>query len=212
MKIVSKFKDYYDHVANILGVDETLRYERGPVEPGMYNGVGYPETMIEIPVDRATIDKFNAARTPREQTMLPYLRQSDLRAWLYVGGKTMILNREVTKWHGHLPVEFSPFWVDRRIDTPEWIDYFANSFAEIPVFIVYTVQTYNMALRISNGAPVLSENGVPKFIPAMEAYSAIQTWLENKRTRDDEPIPAASNEIKIVAAGFDKKISFRHRK
>ncbi len=30
MKIVSNTKDYYDHVANILGVDETLRYERLP--------------------------------------------------------------------------------------------------------------------------------------------------------------------------------------
>lgn len=45
MKIVSKTKDYYDHVANILGVDEKLRYERRPFHSAKtYDGtIWYPE-------------------------------------------------------------------------------------------------------------------------------------------------------------------------
>ena len=45
MKIVSKTKDYYDHVANILGVDEKLRFERLPFKADtLYDGTKiYPE-------------------------------------------------------------------------------------------------------------------------------------------------------------------------
>ena len=67
MKIVSKTKDYYDHVANILGVDEKLRYERRPFrEEKLYDGSPFFPEFAEFTIPRPVEDDYQAAypKTP----------------------------------------------------------------------------------------------------------------------------------------------------
>ena len=61
MKIVSNTKDYYDHVANILGVDETLRYERLPfVTERMPDGSAFYPDDHDLPITQSVADEYRA--------------------------------------------------------------------------------------------------------------------------------------------------------
>ncbi len=76
MKIVSNTKDYYDHVANILGVDETLRYERLPfVTERLPDGSAFYPDDHDLPITQSVADEYraDAANSRFKDGQIPYL-------------------------------------------------------------------------------------------------------------------------------------------
>lgn len=59
--------------------------------------------------------------------------------------------------------------------------------------------------------PKLSDFGMQKLLPPIEAYIAIERFLQN-HANPAKPIPEMDNNTKIELAGFDKKTSFRKTK
>ena len=58
--------------------------------------------------------------------------------------------------------------------------------------------------------PILFSTYIPKFIDAMEMWNNIYEYISS--LRDKEFTDSRTNDQHIESAGFDKKISFRHRK
>ena len=62
--------------------------------------------------------------------------------------------------------------------------------------------------RIDN--PILYSTYIPKFIDPYEMWNNIYEYISS--LRDKEIVDTRTNEQHIESNGFDKKISFRHRK
>ena len=58
--------------------------------------------------------------------------------------------------------------------------------------------------------PILTETWIPKFISAEDMWNMLYEYISS--LNDKEFTDSRTNDQHIESAGFDKKISFRHRK
>jgi hypothetical protein len=82
-----------------------------------------------------------------------------------------------------------------------------------PVF--KTVAGYGWSQAIEGRVPVLSDFGIASHLSAEQCYQEIAMFISLLKENPDESPeskPPLTNEEKAVAHGFDKRISFRHRK
>ena len=221
MKIVSKTKDYYDHVANILGVDEKLRYERRPFrEEKLYDGSPFFPEFAEFTSPRPVEDDYQAA-----YPKTPFFRQINRTDWmdrrtskaLFVGGRAFTVWSDITGKDQFNNTEYGPRLVREEVECPDWLHGLSFNLCQ-PVFLVVSMQPGHVygrtgKVEVLNMPPNLADMGLPRLLDAFSAYSGIQTWMENMRGVSDalNGIPEADNKIKIQAAGFDLKTSFRKR-
>ncbi len=213
MKIVSKTKDYYDHVANILGVDEKLRYDRRPFRmEKLFDGTPFIPEFTGLPLPRSLGDAYKAAFPAS-----PFFRYANPNArgdWrtlkaLFVGGRAFTALCAPGK-DGIKEDTPGPYLVRAEVECPDWL--FRLSYhLDQPVFLVASMQPGHDKVEVMNMPPNLAEMGLPRLLDAFTAYSTIQTWMENRRSARDplNGIPETDNNIKIQAAGFDLKTSFR---
>lgn len=221
MKIVSKTKDYYDHVANILGVDEKLRYERRPFHSAKtYDGtIWYPE-FAEFTIPRHVEDDYQSA-----YPTTPFFRHVNRSDWrdrrtskaLFVGGRAFTVWSDITGKDEYGDTLYGPRLVREEVECPDWLHGLSFNLCQ-PVFLVVSMQPGHVygrtgKVEVLNMPPNLADMGLPRLLDAFSAYSGIQTWMENMRGVSDalNGIPEADNKIKIQAAGFDLKTSFRKR-
>ena len=221
MKNVSRFKDYYDHVANILGVDETLRYERLPfVTDKMPDGSAFYRDYHDFPIPQSVADEYRAdAAKHRFGKFLPGSDWFDRRTvwYLFVGGNAYTVWKDKLGQDQHGFSILGPALVREQIECPGWL-HGVSMVVGKPVFLLTTMHTKYMhrgenIATVANMPPVLADMGLPRLLDAYMAHSLIQTWVENARAVADalNAPPEADNKIKIQAAGFDLKTSFRKR-
>ena len=220
MKIVSNTKDYYDHVANILGVDETLRYERLPfVTERMPDGSAFYPDDHDLPITQSVADEYRAdaanSRFGRRVLGDVWYDRRTVR-YLFVGGNAYTVWKDEIGMENNTPI-YGPALVREQIECPGWLHGVSMVIGK-PVFLLKAVQTKYMhrganIATVANIPPVLADMGLPRLLDAYTAYSLIQTWAENARVVADalNALPEADNKIKIQAAGFDLKTSFRKR-
>lgn len=220
MKIVSNTKDYYDHVANILGVDETLRYERLPfVTERMPDGSAFYPDDHDLPITQSVADEYraDAANSRFGRRVLGDVWYDRRTVWyLFVGGNAYTVWKDEIGMENNTPI-YGPALVREQIECPGWLHGVSMVIGK-PVFLLKAVHTKYMhrganIATVANIPPVLADMGLPRLLDAFSAYSSIQTWMENMRSVSDalNGIPEADNKIKIQAAGFDLKTSFRNR-
>ena len=218
MIIQSKFKDYYDFVANQYGGgDPKIVYERKRIST----------THIEID------DGF-----PLEDIIL-----ADGIDWRYliVCGKAYIVSRRVAyddnffgigsfnlvseaEMHAAFKKTGRGYWFGGKrdyqigIEKPYLIDLSRKVGA--PVFIIKSIQTpwagHRMGFRCLNifeKCPILAHLGMASLVSPYQMYQDIAYFVGNKlkETPDTNPPVQLSNIQKILKAGFDLKQSFRHR-
>ncbi len=221
MKIVSKTKDYYDHVANILGVDEKLRYERRPFRvEKLYDGSPFIPDTAEFSVPRHVVDDYEKA-----YPKTPFFRQVNRSDWrdrrtskaLFVGGRAFTAWSDITGKDEFGNTLYGPRLAREEVECPDWMHGLSFILCQ-PVFLVtwfrpsYS-QSGESRAEVLNTPPNLADMGLPRRLDAFSVYSSIQTWMENMRSVSDalNGIPEADNKIKIQAAGFDLQTSFRKR-
>lgn len=221
MKIVSKTKDYYDHVANILGVDEKLRYERQPYRVVKLNdGSPFFPEYEEFTIPRTVEDDYREAYPTS-----PFFRQIIRDDWrdrrssqaLFVAGRAFTVWSDITGKDEFNNTTFGPRLARKEVECPDWLHGLSYNLCQ-PVFLVLSLRPGHVYGRtgkvtVLNVPPNLADMGLPRLLDAFSAYSGIQTWMENMRAVGDalNGIPEADNNTKIQAAGFDLKTSFRKR-
>lgn len=206
MKILSKYKDYYDYLTGVWGEDPKLTLDRREfdtielVENAVYfiyignfiiegfcrNGtIHFGEKLKEF----ETVDEYRSNRKEylnkvRINTPIEYSRSYKGRRYGGTHYDTKWVNTLIVEGKGKLTVaECCPIIVQQESPNTSSI-----------------VKTYKY--------PKLEEIGLPSFVDATDVYRMIVEWLA-KRVDETELTTSTTNEQKIENKGFDAKTSFR---
>ena len=180
MKIISKFKDYYDYKVAEYGIDENLVYDR------------------RLPMG------VNIAIPQREWLTLDNAADDEaLHSVLYVGNELVHLFATPSKVYTHdtLIKQLEASRGDNVFnlkDNPPFLD------LKQPLLLIFNrdYRSENRATHYLN----LQELGVyldPDFV-----WQNIAQYLSYLKTQAEQS-PELSNDLKIESKGFDKKHSFR---
>ena len=204
MKILSKYKDFYDYVAGSYGVDEKLILDRRDFQilDPLYLKEGF---LVKL-----------------------YIGGMHYEGYLYNGkfywGEKLF---EIVK--GEIP--YYEKWKNKDIDRKtvyvkgydslgrasgttvmyEGIESDINDRTGVPILLAHPSGTFNPLRNhyfLKN--PRLSDFDFNKMLSGEEVWMLLSNWLSKQK---DKPIiNQQTDKEKIVSKGFDLKQSFRHRK
>lgn len=223
MKIVSQFKDYYDHQAHLYGGgDPKIVYLRNRLKPLVQLGsMHYVEEMlyVDYPVKRDL--RVLQTGLARDSIECKYLCVAG-KYFLCMGNHEL----EVLDPIKH-PIQFGHLTRKRyfsQVQTYETLvgvedpDLVGLSRAVgAPVFVIegyiYDWRTKKTRLTIRTEVPILGDLGLPAIYPAEQLYQDLSYFIGNKMkdSPDLQPPTVLSDKDRIVQHGFDLKKSFRHR-
>lgn len=207
MKLISKFSDYYDYNIGLYGIDEKVVYNR-------------------LPLQDTVIQKSDLKYTPPRAN--PFGRYSINDEWEYVRllfcGRYLPLRKKRNEYKSQYELitpelleeiinnQYRKYW-----NTVYEVDYKKqyNFVNEIHKLTKHPVLILNGELRgeyiFDTNIPILNNiKGFVSLVDAKQAYLDITQCIID--INNTEGAPAMADTDKIVSHGFDKKISFRHRK
>jgi len=223
MRIISKWKDYYDHIGHVYGgqQDNHVVYERKPIS--------ITSSGIFLTEEVEFVDT-------KEQTLrLPRLYIHNVSSvWLFVAVKSYLciggcgepyylLDEQK---HKHLlpelyiPKLYIPK-LSRSLSRAVYEDYVGvtdvwgeriSKELNLPVFFYYQqycAKRERLLFVVQGQCPVLADIGFPKIMSAEQAYQNIAFYIANTLTKQEQPIKMTDIE-KVVSHGFDEKTSFRN--
>jgi hypothetical protein len=220
MKIQSRYKDYYDYVAHQFGGgDPKVVYERERVvAPTYHDGqIAYENTM-DVPTNMSLYIPNSSLRWGRNITGSSwyfkglvvagrwYMLRQESRAPAVRGTSKEFPKRELGPWTIHITREASGQFQPRMVELSRLV--------KAPVFTVVG-DGYNYH-KVEGKVPHLGDLGFAKIMSPEQCYQEIAMFLGNtilvNPDETPESKPPLTNEERAVAHGFDKKVSFRHRK
>ena len=71
--------------------------------------------------------------------------------------------------------------------------------------------TFHRQDNLEGLTPILSTFGIPSVLDAVELYSEVDMYISNLMSQEEVRVEQ-DDKNKLIAKGFDDKISFRHRK
>jgi len=199
MKIISKYKDYYDYLIGIYGVDPKLVLDRrkhvnpqilGPQRiiiyicgnkiEGFYDGNSfYYGKDLEIIGERKKNRSYNfiwSNRTSKEMIEIKF-RPND-----FSPKETILINPNIIKTN-----------INDKEDCP----------------IIYG--GYHHYKDIGNGNyPKLSDLNISSVYPPEEIYQMLSQWLSERISKKENITDIRCDVDKLQSKGFDKKKSFRN--
>lgn len=194
MRIIDKHKDYYDHAA-AWGIDPTIVYVRKP-EPFM---------LSETPFKDFHARGFEARRNGKICNFYPiyvYVAGDIHRGLILNGVDDFIWGPEVLEIQKNL-------WWYIKDDTPlvakatkEIDDWAKKKLA--PVILVQT-NKFNYQVDVNTNS--LKDVGFGHVVDGVEMFNKIGSWIALANAKE---LVILGNDERIVKAGFDKKISFKH--
>lgn len=231
MKIQSKHKDYYDYVAHMYGGGDPLHtYVRNNLEKDIFIGEKC-EVKLNLP-NYDAVWNFSQCKVTlkKEEAYISiiyfcgrrFIVVSDAKAsTTKVSGE--IYNKER---HGELGGYYNSrlsgmkIWQNFdvfRIKTSAIND--VEDFAALKISREYNIPVFTLSVflnkvYISKNIPHLGECGFPAIMSAEQCYQELANFVANrmKDSPDVTPPVVVEDKYKILAAGFDHKQSFRHRK
>lgn len=194
MKIISKYKDYYDYLIGIYGEDEKIILDRRNFEmPKIYTKEKNKFTihLCDLIIDGLQNgEKFYYGETLKEF-------EKKVPKWYYKYMKTpenIIYIECENTLHKIQPFNIIPVKDDKNI----------NSKLNCPIILDYGIKQYYF--------PILSKLNLQSFLSPDEIYKILYQWISDRNTMKENKPDKRSDVEKLLGKGFDKKISFRHRK
>lgn len=199
MKIISKYKDYYDYLVGKYGMDEKLvldrtSYIKPDLKPGtiikvcvlnfVFEGIFWKnkyywrEDLLKLEIKPAKKSRYSPIR---------YKGYKDKTKYKSIIINSVDIRDQITK---------NRIYVD---PVPSEMNYKEN----VPILL------YNHLDKCTH-YPILKEIDFFKAIPADAMWTGLSQWLSDKLNVD--PVSTITDKEKVVSHGFDLKKSFRHRK
>lgn len=186
MKIISKYKDYYDYLQGIIGVDNKIILDRR-------EGFVLSKRNL-IPFEEKTYSIYKFAICDMLYDVV-----------ISHGGK-IFHGKEILKI-----AKYQKFTKTYSINSS--IGYYAsvkiapvktdiNQLEKCPIVFCYNKEKQHF--------PMLKNLGFPRILPAKELFISLYTWIEKQS--NPIVIDSRTNIEKIESAGFDKVTSFRNIK
>ncbi len=203
MIILSKYKDYYDYLVGIYGRDENKVFDR--------------REMI-------TANEFDFIPFDRKNPHRCYSTNPNVVAIAILGKIYVVEQIEKGLWEQHLFDTYFSFGTEliseipqeKRVYYEEFIKTNENKKNRKPIMF-YNIPKYRSRWEeeekdeIITAVPLLSSFGFTKFLPEEEIYHELDLFLG--WLKDNPPIEDKRTDLeKLQSRGFDKRISFRHRK
>jgi hypothetical protein len=196
MKIISKFKDFYDYLQGIYGIDEKLVLDRTN-----FTFLDYPHPDFEV------------STLHIGEMMIQGLW---MNGKIYFGEEVKQFSKEFTRSWDNKPnyylIENSPY------------KYFNSYCLKYPMFLGEKSPTWkeNYPILQENRkkfgsseyikCPILKEYSVQKILPPEKVWQILSEWLGRQITKNEKEVPIGDDKVRILSHGFDLKKSFRHRK
>ncbi len=221
MKIISKFKDYYDHVGQMWGVDNNVVYVRDTT----YNKLDIGKNSKFLPLNQSTF-RFNTKRRYNEFTTISILYGRKLLNLLeYYGGRDF-----GTYYIGSID-ELENFFKENGMDygftKKNVIEAFFNRqykdiYREVdnecslteeqlkaPIIVFGDVDYYSRKISLN---PQLTKFSVQHYVDAQTMYQEIEMYLASiQHPEVSKGLPGSPTDmIRFEQQGFDKKTSFRN--
>lgn len=214
MKILSKYKDYYDYLRGVYGEDEKLILDRRQSDSFK------PRPAF---IQKFRLDSAVEAPQPfsvRIGTMIVdgvYYKES-----FYYGKDLLQFKWEYSYYDSHLRNNF-PEHVDNKnaMLFEFWYRKYINKIMLLQT-APYTIHTSNpIAIEIlwltgirenpvkKYTYPILKDIGLASIIPPHDVWVELTTYLAQLVTTNEPPVPIGDDNIRIQSHGFDTKTSFR---
>ena len=221
MRIISKFKDYYDHQSHIYGQDEKVVFVRQNLAEA--NEYGY--------IPDLTFNVSQGFQCPYSGYMHKESHRN-VDDWLVVCGKAFPLV-QVDK--GSYPYAWEVIHAEKhkdlvtpnryRWDKDETYMQEMDSLIELsrlvgtPIFIINGMRWVEdkkirkLAISVEGTAPLVGNMGLASIYPAEQIYQDLNYFITNKMQASPDVMPRSvqTDKEKISQHGFDLKQSFRHR-
>ena len=215
MRIISKWKDYYDFVGHVYGgqQDNLVVYERK-----------HKLSNYHTPLST----EVHLQDTGKPILHLPYTRTDHSFAWLFVAGKSYLCVREFGSldwqlfdecihadlckhiFHKHSFTGCYTCKQDVMGVEDVWGQRISKEINQ-PAFFYsqyWSCKQDRFKFIVEGNIPVLSEVGFPSIMPAEQCYQNIAFYIANMLTKQEQPSSMTDKE-KVVSHGFDLKKSFR---
>lgn len=226
MKILSKRgeKDYYDYLQGILGMDEKVVYDRRGskvISASEYYAFDFPyeydlyfcKKPFKCDEPKNSIKGWSSSKynnrvdRGNKYGYRDYVEEGSIyHLFLEVGYHQFIFETErYLDKEGKLHVDTN--MVDHKEVKKD------EKKSNAPLFIGRLSFKYCDTIdRTYDGVdnPILTETWIPKFIPAQDIWNMLYEYISS--LNDKEFVDSRTNDQHIESHGFDKKISFRHRK
>jgi hypothetical protein len=201
MKIISKYKDYYDYLQGVWGVDEKLILNRteGDAKPSLPNG----KNILVICGLIMEFYVFKNVIYMNEELNKINTKKGKWSSWWGVEPiYTIHLNNdsEIKHYWNHDKIHYPLLSKDVYNIYPELDEHYKN----VPIFLF----NHNTK-KIFSIFPCLKELGINKHLKAEELWLMLSEWLSNRITEKEPIVPVGDDKTRIMAAGFDLKTSFR---
>lgn len=225
MVIQSKFKDYYDYVAQQYGGgDPKIRYVRKRIKEGYDERTG--GWLLAVQMDSSPVQD--------PDSMTNYYNASNNLlefAFLAVAGKPYLLSREHKDYgwrdlDGYAITDVATVRDGSRyLRRRDW-SFLGEEDSRLielsrkvgaPVFVIDRLSRNwrrdGYTIGVDPLCPILKDLGMASLVPAEQMYQELAYFMGNTMhpSPDVKPPVEVSNRDKILAAGFDLKQSFRHR-
>lgn len=208
MKIISRYKDYYDYMSGIIGVDETRVLHRGNSTGGPLQYV-YP-CRLRLYIADYMLDGYYSSGNAYfgnavSQIGVPYDKNDKSHQHIYredwsdVESPThVIFEIEGTRKH------------TIRINTRLRPDPKKTN-SEYSTAIL--LQKWPLSNNTPGAFPKLENfKGIVEILPAQKIWLMLNDWLGYQITKNEKQVPIGDDKVRIVSHGFDLKTSFRNVK
>jgi len=187
MKIISKYKDYYDYLNGIWGIDPTIVLDRTKFDILYPDITGFNDYYVyEFCICGKLIYGYKLRNVDKIlflNDLLPYVEKSKWTNIFYFKKEYCQDSRS-----SHKPINTTILEDKIKLNEKE----------DCPIIIKHFNNIYKF--------PILSNFNFIKAMPAETIYNLLCEWLG----RDKIKINTIDNASKIELYGFDKKTSFRN--
>ncbi|HMT01945.1 MAG TPA: hypothetical protein PKD00_01315 [Burkholderiales bacterium] len=196
MKIISKFKDYYDFLQGTYGVDEKLILDRTTFTP---TSPYFSENkVISLYIGEWLIQGlYNNGKFYYGKNVEPFNQKPKRRIFS--------LNEiNDKKLYYFIPTNYYPVSCLKEPkylgdDSPTWKE-------DCPILIQgYTANSYGKH-------PILKDYNVSQILPPEKIWTILSEWLGKQISNREPIVPIGDDKIRIESHGFDLKTSFRKSK
>lgn len=212
MLILGKYKDYYDYLCGIYGIDKDIVYDRTDaiVLGKEYSPHEFLFTKRVLYNDKPKKMSKRWITNEYGKNVYAKIPTGQISSFVIEVGYTQYLF-EIERYldekdNVHIDVEFvKSFEVDKKksehplslIPCQYYRTFFSNE---------KKISSYNIKQEIKN--PILKDTYITSYIDPSEIYDKLYNYLISIR---EKPIVDNRNDIqKLESQGFDRKTSFRH--
>lgn len=196
MKIISKYKDYYDYIVGIWGEDPLLVLDRRVDHHFKLDHSPY-DTKITLHICNYAYDGYV------------------LKDNIYYGDE---LKHFQTHELGYFDKRNNPTCVIIDNNSLRYKNYFNRQMSSN----LYNTKPYISKLNIQEDCPILIQIGnhvnkypklsdlqTYKILPPETIWHMLYEWLSQRLTKNEPTVPIGTDSIRIQSHGFDLKTSFR---